>query len=54
MNSNAQKVLELLKPLRLSELLEIIKILEVEYGIKISVQINNEPDKEDLRKEILK
>jgi hypothetical protein len=47
MNSNAQKVLELLKPLKLSELFEIIKILETEYGVKISVQINNETSKKE-------
>jgi hypothetical protein len=44
MNSNAQKVLELLKPLKLSELFEIIKLLEVEYGVKISVRINDGKD----------
>ncbi len=50
MTSNAQKVLELLRPLKLSELFEIIKILEVEYGAKISVQINGDGS-DDLRKE---
>jgi hypothetical protein len=46
MNNNAQKVLELLKPLKLSEVFEIIKILEVEYGVKISVRISSRIDEE--------
>jgi len=41
MTDNAQKVLELLKPLKLSELFQILKILEAEYGVKISVRIND-------------
>jgi len=54
MNSNAQKVIELLKPLKLSEMFEIIKTLEVEYGVRISVRINDDPGKEDLQKEIMR
>jgi ribosomal protein L7/L12 len=53
MNSNAQKVIELLKPLKISELFEIIKTLEVEYGVKISVRINSEAGEEDLQKEMM-